>query len=161
GHLVEIGATGGSRRALGLVLGAGLLFRLALVAAPPALSDDIHRYLWDGRVQAAGVNPYLHAPADPALDAIATPSRGSINNPTLVTSSPPAAQIVFLAVARLGGGITAMKLLLSLFDMGTVLAIAGILKHRGKDPALVVLYAWSPLALLEVSWSGHSDALGV
>jgi hypothetical protein len=52
---------------LGLGTG-GTLFRLILVPLdPPRLSTDIYRYIWDGHVQGAGVNPYLYLPVDPRL----------------------------------------------------------------------------------------------
>src|ERR1044071_5648462 len=44
-----------------------VLFRLSIIFAPPYLSDDIYRYIWDGRVQAAGINPYRYVPAAPEL----------------------------------------------------------------------------------------------
>ena len=50
-----------------LILGGALIFRLTLLPSTPTLSDDIFRYIWDGRVQLAGINPYLYAPDDPAL----------------------------------------------------------------------------------------------
>ena len=50
-------------------LGVALALRALLFAAPPILSSDVYRYVWDGRVQAAAINPYLFVPADPALAA--------------------------------------------------------------------------------------------
>src|SRR6266496_3286021 len=50
---------------LGLTLAA--LFRLSIIFSPPDLSDDIYRYIWDGRVQSAGINPYRYIPADHSL----------------------------------------------------------------------------------------------
>ena len=37
---------------------------------PPFLSSDMYRYVWDGRVQVAGINPYRYVPADPALQSL-------------------------------------------------------------------------------------------
>ena len=48
-----------------LVCAAGC--RLVCLFSPPFLSTDIFRYVWDGRVQAAGINPYRYIPADPHL----------------------------------------------------------------------------------------------
>src|SRR5262249_38939958 len=39
---------------LGLIFAA--LFRFAILFEAPYLSDDIYRYIWDGRVQSAGIN---------------------------------------------------------------------------------------------------------
>lgn len=160
-RLVEFDAAGGGRVSVAVVVAAGAAFRLMLLPAEPALSDDIHRYLWDGRVQAAGINPYRHAPADPALDGLAEPIRGRINNPELPTIYPPVTQAVFLAAALLPGGAAALKTILILCDLATILAVAALLRRRGKDPAQVVLYAWSPLPVVEIAWSGHADPIGV
>ena len=58
------------RPTLAVILGVALALRLALLFEPPNLSTDAYRYVWDGRVQGAGVNPYLHVPAAPALEAL-------------------------------------------------------------------------------------------
>src|SRR5439155_24445470 len=50
-----------------IVIVFAALFRLSILFTAPYLSDDIYRYIWDGRVQAAGINPYRYIPADPAL----------------------------------------------------------------------------------------------
>src|SRR5262245_45130871 len=56
-----------SRSLLLLGLTFAALFRLSIIFSPPYLSDDIYRYIWDGRVQSAGINPYRYIPADESL----------------------------------------------------------------------------------------------
>src|SRR5438128_3444001 len=58
---------------LALILGTAVLLRLIALAAPVFLSDDINRYIWDGRVQAAGINPYRFIPTDPELARLRDP----------------------------------------------------------------------------------------
>lgn len=159
--LVENAPARDPKRRLGIVLGVALLLRLIALPASPGLSDDAYRYLWDGHVQSRGINPYVHAPEDPALDAVATGFRPLINNADLPTIYPPLSQMIFLAAALAGGGLLSLKILLLLFDGMTILALASILKRRGQDPARVVIYAWSPLAVIEVGWSAHLDPIGV
>ena len=84
-----------------MILGAALVARAMLLPVGP-VSTDIYRYVWDGRVQAAGINPYRYIPADPALahlrDAEIYPK---INRADYArTIYPPAAQIVFAAVGQ-------------------------------------------------------------
>ncbi|HXI03291.1 MAG TPA: hypothetical protein VNI57_08945, partial [Candidatus Saccharimonadales bacterium] len=160
-RLVESGTAGRSGAAFAVVIGVAAALRIIALPATPGLSDDIYRYLWDGHVQAAGINPYLHAPAAPQLDPLATAYRDRINNPELPTIYPPVSQMVFLAASLAGGSVVAMKGLLCLIDMGTILTLAAILRRRGMAPSRVVIYAWSPLAILEVGWNGHQDAAGV
>ena len=87
-----------SRRALMLLLTCAAAARLLCAASPPVLSDDLYRYVWDGRVQAAGINPYLHAPAAGALHALRdTEVHPRVNHPDVRTIYPPLAQILFVA----------------------------------------------------------------
>ena len=73
-----------ARSTLLIVIVFSGLFRLSLLFFPPYLSDDIYRYVWDGRVQAAGINPYRYIPADAALEQFGTMrfTRGSIAETT-------------------------------------------------------------------------------
>lgn len=159
--LVEGDRTARSPAALAIVLGAAAALRLIALPATPVLSDDVYRYMWDGHVQTHGVSPYAHPPMAPQLDGIATPYRSLINHPGLPTIYPPVSQLVFLLSALAGGGLAEMKILLILFDLGTVLVLVAVLRQRGAPPSRVVLYAWSPLAVLEIGWSGHQDSIGV
>ena len=145
-----------------LVLGAALLARLLLLPLPP-VSTDIYRYVWDGRVQAAGINPYLYKPADPALSALRDDAiYPQINRAeTAVTIYPPMAQMLFLAVATVGGGVTMMKTLMVVFEALTVGALLGLLAKRGQPRARILFYAWHPLPLFEFSGSGHVDAIAI
>jgi hypothetical protein len=152
------------RYALFAVLGFAVLFRLALLPTRPALSDDMYRYIWDGRVQAAGVNPYRYAPEDDALrplrDAEAFPS---INRRSYArTIYPPGAQALFLlSHAVAGDHVVGMKSLFIAFDFATIALLAWVLRRRGEDPCGVVLYAWHPLPVWEFAQAGHVDAVAL
>ncbi len=149
------------RAALLVILGGALLMRLALLFAEPYLSTDIYRYIWDGRVQAAGINPYRYMPAAPELahlrDGAIFPN---INRPDYaVTIYPPAAQFIFLAITRiLGESVVAMKLGLVAFEALTVAALAGALRRLGLPLTRVAIYAWHPLPIWEIAGSGHVDS---
>src|SRR6202022_4101065 len=95
---------GDQRPALALILGTAVLLRLIALAAPVVLSDGINRYIWDGRVQAAGINPYHYIPTDPELEALRDPLIfPNINrNSYAPTIYPPVAQMLFLGTTRLG-----------------------------------------------------------
>lgn len=160
-RLLDMAPRGSAPGAFGIVIAAAVLFRLLALPAGPVLTDDIYRYLWDGHLQSQGLNPYSLPPGDPALDPVGTPYRERINNPELPTIYPPAAQVVFLVAALLPGGLLALKAILVLLDLGTILVIAAILRERGAHPARCIVYAWSPLAVIEVAWSGHVDPVGV
>jgi hypothetical protein len=148
-------------RLLRWALVAALLFRLAAALGPPALSDDVHRYVWDGRVQLHGVHPYRHAPAAPALASLRDAEAVRINHPEIETIYPPLAQLCFLGLAALGAGPTGVKLALACVDFGVVLALGSLL-HRATLPLdRSILYAWNPLAVLETAGSGHLEPVGI
>lgn len=158
--LIAAGAPASPRLvAAGLLL--AVLWRIPLLLAPPLLSTDIYRYIWDGRVQRFGHNPYVSAPADPALQWLHTPLTARTEHADLPTIYPPVAELVFRAVASLQESVLAFKLVQLFFDG----LIAGLLlkwlQITGRSPVWVLAYAWHPLAALEGAGSGHLDFLGV
>lgn len=148
------------------LIGVALMARLVLVCVEPILSDDIFRYVWDGRVAHAGINPYSHAPASEALAHLRDPALWpKINHPDVPTIYPPVAQLLFWLNAALGGGTTLLRLLLVLVEAAGV-GFVGFLLTRTRprlDEAALkrafVTYALCPLVVVEVAWSGHVDVL--
>src|SRR5215472_9325155 len=111
---------------LGTIILLAVAFRLSLVAFDPWLSDDLYRYVWDGRVQAAGFNPYRYIPADDALAGLRDSAiYGQINRRDYApTVYPPGAEALFLGVhVTLGGSLVAMKAALVAFDIAAVGAL--------------------------------------
>lgn len=146
---------------VGVILGFALLFRVALLFSPPALSSDVYRYAWDGRVQTAGINPYVYAPSAQEL----APLRDEqifphINRRDAPTIYPPGAQM-FLAFSAFifPDSVTGLKGIMILFDIATILLILRLLKKTGVPSDRVLLYAWSPLVIFEVAGSGHLEAV--
>ncbi len=78
---------------IGLVLAA--LWHVAFLLMPPGSDDDIHRYLWDGRVQRLGYNPYMVVPSDPAFAALHTLETRTLNHPDLPSPYPAGAELFF------------------------------------------------------------------
>ena len=153
----------GERETRALVV-AAVVFRLTLLPAEPSLSDDVYRYLWDGRVALSGVNPFAHAPDDPALVELRDPYWSRINYPELPTIYPPVAQGLFLAAAllgALGGRLLALKLLFGVAEALLVLGLARLLAHRGKPTSLVLVWLLHPLVILEIYHSAHLEPLPV
>ncbi len=137
------------------------IFRLTLLPAAPLLSDDAYRYARDGRVQAHGVNPYLHAPDAPDLASLREPWHARINHPDVSTIYPPLSQILFGAAALISDTVLGVKALLVAVELLSWLALVRIWRLRSLPLSGLVLYLWSPLVVLEGSGSGHNDALGV
>jgi alpha-1,6-mannosyltransferase len=151
----------GSSSCLVLIVGFAVVFRLIALFAPLVLSGDLYRYVWDGRVQRAGVNPYRYPPEAEALAALRdTAIYPQIIRPVLTTIYPPAAQMFFALITTIvPDSIRGMKAFMVLFDLVTIGVLIRLLKTNGSDPERVVLYAWSPLVVFEFAGSGHVDAL--
>ena len=149
------------RRALAWVLAVAVVMRLSVLLAPPFLSSDVYRYVWDGRVQLARINPYRYIPDDPALaslrdDEIYPHVNRHEYAPTIY---PPMAQIVFVAVATVSQTVTAMKAAMAGFELLAMAAIVCLLDLAHLPRARVLIYAWNPLAVWSFAGNGHADAL--
>jgi hypothetical protein len=151
------------RKTIRTIVFFGILFRLTLVPLAPVASDDIYRYVWDGKVALAGHNPFALPPNDPQLTSLHSdvlPSR--INFPEMRTIYPPLAQLFFLASNLLfGDSVSGMKLLLVICELCTMILLYLLLNHLTLNPARIVLYAWCPLPIMYVGLDGHIDALGI
>lgn len=137
-----------------------VVFRAPFVFADPVLSDDVWRYLWDGKVALSGLNPYTYAPDDHALAGLRDEVWARVNHPSIPTVYPPFAQLLFRLAAS-HGGLTAWKLLVVSFDFATIAGLASALGRRADAPTMLLLYAWNPLVVVEFSWSGHVDVAAV
>ncbi len=153
------------RPALIVVLAAAAGMRALTLAVPPLLSTDLYRYVWDGRVQAAGINPYVHLPADPALAALRDGGTGpeaiyaNINRAdTAPTIYPPAAQAIFAAIGLSWPTIWGVKTAMLGFDALAIGAALLLLRVARLPLERVLIYAWNPLTVWEFAGGGHVDA---
>ena len=151
------------RSTVWIVLGVGVSLRVLMLAAPPILSTDIYRYVWDGRVQAAGINPYSYIPADPALaslrDAVVYPR---INRAEYAhTIYPPVAQMVFGTVGKLWDTVTGMRLAMCGFEALGISCLLRLLPLAGLPRERILIYAWNPLVIWSFASDGHVDAIAV
>jgi alpha-1,6-mannosyltransferase len=156
----RLGEQADRRTALLVILAGAVAMRLSLLFVEPYLSSDIYRYIWDGRVQAAGINPYRYVPKAPELAALRDAAIWpNINRPDYaVTIYPPAAQAIFLAVTRVGESVVAMKLGLLLFEAAAMWVLIALLRRQGAPATRIALYAWHPLPVWEIAGNGHIDA---
>ncbi len=149
------------RRDVMIVLVVAVVARALLVGGAPTLSDDAYRFVWDGRVQAAGINPYRYVPADRRL----VPQRDwqvftRVNRPHTRTLYPPADEVAFLAAHEVAGdGMTAWKLSMLALEATAVLLLLVLLARARVSRGRVVLYAWHPIAIVELAGSGHPEPI--
>jgi hypothetical protein len=146
-----------------IVVGVAIALRVLLLAAPPMLSTDIYRYVWDSRVQAAGINPYRYVPADPALAFLRDPvvypqiSRAEYAR----TIYPPVAEVVFAVTGRIADTVTGIRLAMLGFEAVGIICLLRLLPLAGLPRERILIYAWNPLALWSFADDGHVDAIAV
>ena len=145
---------------LGIIFSVALLARAVCVFHPAFLSTDIYRYVWDGKVQAAGINPFRYIPADSHLSFLRDNAiYPHINRKEYAhTIYPPGAQAIFLFITRLGAREPIMKLGMVGFEAITCFVLMRILLLVQLPRERVLLYAWNPLCFWEIASSGHVDA---
>ena len=153
--------TRAARSTLLLVLGFAALFRLTTLHTNVYLSTDPYRYVWDGRVQAHGINPYRYVPADPHLRFLRDRKiYPHINRKKYArTIYPPAAQWVFFALTRCQETIRGVRVTMVIFEGLAVWFLVLLLGDFGLPPQRVLLYAWQPLCVWEFAGGGHVDAV--
>lgn len=141
--------------------GAALVLAVATLARLPFAfsdfrSDDLHRYLWEGRVVLAGESPYLRAPDDPALAHLRGPDHDRINHASHPSVYPPLAQALFVGAAGIGLDARGLRDVFLAIDVLLVIVILGWLRATGRPSGAAIAYAWSPVAIASAA-GGHVD----
>jgi hypothetical protein len=151
------------RLGLRLALGLALAWRAVLCLAPPLLSDDVYRSVWEGRIQLLGGNPYAwdDRPAAERWSESRDEVWALMNHREYTAIYPPLWQLAAAGVAALGGSVTALKAFLVLCELLTLAVLWALLRRRGLPDGRLLTLAWSPLALVEIAGSGHSEPLGM
>ncbi len=164
---VAVAPSGGRRASATVLLLAGAM-RVVMALPPPLQSTDAYRYVWDGRVQAAGINPYRYLPAAKELAGLRDEGVGAgavypnINRAdTAPTIYPPFAQAIFAAVAEVWPSLYGVKAAMLAFDLLAVGAALLLLRTARLPPERVLIYAWNPLVLWEFAGGAHIDAAAV
>lgn len=149
-----------SRRVIVIGLALAAVWHVFFLLKPAGLDDDVHRYVWDGRVQRLGYNPYAVVPGDPALASLHTAETRTLNHPDLPSPYPPGAQIFFRAVTAIHESVFAFKVAFLICDLLIVLILLDVLGRSGRSAHWVLAFAWHPLLATDVVGSGHIDILG-
>lgn len=146
--------------------------RIPFVFLPPSLSDDVYRHRWDGRVLAAGVDPYRYAPSDPRLSRLLSERSGrapgaaeaaTINHPGVPTVYGPVAQglLALLALSPARASLTSIKAMAAAFDLLSVACLLSLSASYRAGTLAAFLFAVHPLAVVETAREGHLDGIVV
>src|SRR6202042_3558860 len=178
------------RTSVALILLGGIALQVAAVSAPPQQSNDLYRYVWDGKVQAAGIDPYQYVPTATPLTGLRndflfypkaeycvspsyvgnhpaaelTPGCTRINRPTVPTIYPPVAEAYFLGVYYLhpaDDSSTPIQAATALAAVLTTVLLLFGLSRLGRDVRMAALWSWCPTVALEAGNSAHVDVVAV
>jgi len=148
------------RRGVLCVLGFALLFRLTVLPAEPGESEDVYRYLWDGRLSSLGIDPYRYPPDAPELAHLRdTKIYPMINSKPYITAYPPLSQALFrLSYGFFGAAVVPMKAIFGLLEFGALILAWRLIVYWRTGLQPLLLMAWNPFFIFEFSHSGHSDS---
>ena len=152
------------------LFGSALLFRVLLLVAMPALSDDYARFIWDGRLLVQGINPFRYLPVELMAEGVAPAGYVDpalyqlLNSPNYYTVYPPVNQAFFALAAwvspgNLGGSVVALRVPILLAEGGTLWLMMRLLRQYGRNPNLALLYGLNPLVILELTGNVHFEAI--
>lgn len=155
------------------ILIVAVVLRVCALLGSPELSDDLHRYVWEGKIVALGSSPYAHAPEDEhwrELREQLPETYEHLNNRDVSAAYPPATQGVLgasmalcdaLGIAEEPALRRALRVLFSLCDLFVLWPLSRLLRLQRSSQSRLVVWAWSPLVALEFGASGHFDSLGI
>jgi alpha-1,6-mannosyltransferase len=149
-----------SRRVVVIGLVLATAWNIAFLRVPAGADDDIHRYVWDGRLQRLGYNPYLVVPSDSAVQGLHTAETRNLNNPDLPSPYPAGAELFFRAVTAIHESTFALKVAFVVCEFAIVFVLLDFLRCTRQAAHLVLVFAWNPLLAVEVAGSGHIDIAG-
>lgn len=157
------------------VVAVAALLQVIALTHPPATSNDDLRYIWDAKVQLAGIDPYQYAPDDPHLDRLHEPLLFApcahpagcplLNHPSVHTVYPPVAQAAFVGVRLVAGGGHGGQFPYQLAGALGALAVTALLisflRRRGQPLWRVAVWSWCPVTVSEFGNNAHIDWLAV
>lgn len=150
----------------GTLLMVTLGIRLLLLFCTPELSDDVYRFLWDGRLLDIWTDPYRLVP-DEAHRMFRLPQGdevyGLLNHRDTYSTYPPFTQFFSWAAVHFGSGsglereMMLLRIPVIIADMACVMLLAGLLRDLGKPASWAFAYGWHPLVILELTANLHHE----
>lgn len=124
---------------------------------PPSV--DTYRYVWEGLIQQHGFNPFLTPPNSPETAHLRNAIWHKVIFKDTTTIYWPFAQMLFRTTAYFSNPLLALKLIVTFFDMATIVLLVQMSRRRGHPLRYVLLYALNPLVLIFTNGQGHIEAI--
>ncbi len=146
-----------------LLLGIGILLRLSLFLTIPSLSDDFYRFIWDGKLLSAGINPFENLPGEVVnqqIPGITEELFRRLNSPDYYTIYPPINQLIFFLATNFDWGILGMVNVLRFFILGSEIGVFLLIrKLLPEKKHLAFVYFLNPLVILELTGNIHFEGM--
>ncbi len=136
-----------------------IIIKILFIFKTPILSDDIYRYLWEGKIFLHGINPYLYPPNSIKLINFRDEIFNHINHKNLPAIYPPFMIFFNSIVVSISNSIKFYKFILFLFDILTFFIILLLLNEAKINIKYGLCYFINPLTVIEIEWSGHNDII--
>jgi len=146
-----------------LIILFAAVFRLTLLPAHITTSDDVYRYIWEGKVLYNGYNPYQYPPGDTALVSLHSAElQSKVAFHTFAAIYPPLSQVLFAVNYIISGeNELGLKFIFLICEIVTMIFITMILREKKKPGWYVIYYAWLPLPVMEYFVNSHIDPVGI
>ncbi len=148
-----------------ILMAVGL--RILLLPAFPNLSDDIFRFVWDGRLINAGINPFAQLPSyylqpGHAVNGLNLELYQLLNSPEYFTIYPPFAQFVFWFSTAFTSSVwvsaVVIRTLIIVAEIVSIFIGLKLLRKLKLPDSNILLYALNPLVILEFTGNLHFEA---
>jgi len=143
------------------VISFAILFRLLLLTLVPNLSDDVYRFIWDGKLWWDGYDAYSILPSEflkRSESAISLFEK--LNSPEYFSIYPPINQLVFIVITlfdKLFTSIIALRLLIIFTEIGSLYFLLRVFKQINLNGKSLLFYAFNPLVVLELVGNLHFE----
>lgn len=140
------------------LLFCGVVARLVLIVVEPYTSNDVSRYLFDGRILLEGLDPYRLAHDAPELVDLRAQWLPPSEHAKYVTLYPPLALVLYSAASSFGTvyAVLAWKVLTALASLA-LLAVGYKVLKQAKLLRHLPLISLSPLLIFEAGEAAHID----
>lgn len=134
---------------------------LRMLLLPTAVSDDVARYLFEGKLIRQDVSPYMHTADDVVLESYRDVHWQAMNHKDKATAYPPLSELAFATIGAVSYQPFAYKVVFVLADLLTLGAVLQLLRRRGMSLAYSGLYALNPIVLIAYAGEAHFDSMMV
>lgn len=152
-------------------LALAIICRILLLPSFPSLSDDIYRFIWDGKLLLEGIPPFLYKPSELIegelyghlqLDTIFP----RLNSPEYYSVYPPFSQWVFYASVRVCDIVPQhnaifIRLCIIACELFNMYIILRLLQKLNIDRWRLFLYALNPLVIIEFTGNLHFEVFTI